>query len=202
MAKGPYQRKDRFYLKAKNEGYPSRSAYKLLEFDKGLHIFKPGSRVIDLGSAPGGWLKVGEERLKNTGQLVGIDILPLQFLPRMSTEFLLADFTHKESQENLLALVPNGADWVLSDLSPNISGIKFRDTLASAQLCEAVLAFALRVLKPGGNLLTKAFPGPEVEAFRKKLLPHFQKVFQRTPEATRRSSNEIYFICLNFKSRP
>jgi len=200
MAKRPFQRKDRFYQKAKTEGYPARSAYKIMELDDRFKIFKQGTTVVDLGCAPGGWLKVAEERLGGNGTLVGIDLLPLQFSPRPKTKFLQDDFTKEESREWIKSQMKGAGDWILSDLSPNISGIKFRDTYESANLCQLALEFARDTLNPGGNFLCKAFPGQEVEEFRKEIKKFFKKIVTVVPEATRRSSSEIYLICLELKA--
>ncbi len=193
-----YERKDRFYQKAKKEGYPARSAYKLIELDQRFKILKPGRKIVDLGCAPGGWLKVAEDVVK--GVVVGIDLLPLQYSPASSTTFIQGDFLDSTHQQQIVKTLGGYADWVLSDMSPNISGIKFRDTLASAELCEVALEFAKKVLKKGGGLVVKIFPGPELDPFRKKARALFEKVTQVTPEATRKSSNEVYLVAQQFFS--
>lgn len=197
MAKKPFQRKDRFYFKAKKEGYPARSAYKIMELDQRFQIFKPGRKIVDLGCAPGGWLKVAGERLKNKGTAVGIDLLPLQFTPQKETHFIQGDFLAEENQKKIKEILKSGADWVLSDMSPNISGIKFRDEFNSYDLVQKAMHFALEILKPEGGFLFKVFPGPELEEFRKELKQHFKKIKTVVPEATRKSSTEIYIVCLH-----
>ena len=192
-----YERKDRFYHKAKKEGYAARSAYKLIELDERFGILKPGRKIVDLGCAPGGWLKVAEDRAR--GPLVGIDLLPLQYSTAPHTLFIQGDFLDQKNQQQIVKALGGYADWVLSDMSPNISGIKFRDTLASAELCEAALEFAKKVLKKGGGLVVKIFPGPELDPFRKKARAVFEKVTQVTPEATRKSSTEVYLVAQGLK---
>lgn len=186
-----YNRRDKFYQKAKKEGYVARSAYKLMELDKRFGILKPGRKIIDLGCAPGGWLQVGEEK---KGNMIGIDLLPLQYEPSSGVCFIQGDFFDPTSQQKIITALRGKGDWILSDMSPNISGVKFRDTLASAELCEAALEFAKKVLKKGGGLVVKIFPGSELDPFRKKMKGFFQKVTPVTPEATRKSSNEIYLV--------
>lgn len=198
MAKRPFERKDRFYFKAKEEGYPARSAYKIMELDDRFKIFKPGRVVIDLGCAPGGWLKVGQERLKGKGLLIGVDLLPVQFSLNEKTQFLQADFTSAETQKWMSDQIKYGADWVLSDMSPNISGIKFRDEFQSYELCQLALEFAKTVLKKGGGLLFKVFPGPELADLRKAVKNSFEKVVTVVPEATRKSSTEVYVVATGF----
>lgn len=200
MSKKPFQRKDRFYFKAKQEGYPARSAYKLMELDDRFGIFKKGRSIVDLGCAPGGWLKVAEERLGEKGILAGIDLLPVQCTLGPQTLFLQANFLAPSSQEWLEEKIPHGADWILSDLSPNISGIKFRDEFQSYELCRQAFQFAQKNLKKSGGFLFKVFPGPELDELRKELKVHFEKIVTVIPEATRQSSSEIYVVCVRKKS--
>ena len=141
MGKKPFQRKDRFYFKAKEEGYPARSAYKIMELDDRFKIFKNKNVVVDLGCAPGGWLKVAQERLRDKGLVVGIDLLPLHFSPGPKTFFLQDDFTTSASQEWLAGKIPHGADWILSDMSPNASGQPSVDHLRIMTLVEAAFEF-------------------------------------------------------------
>lgn len=200
-----YERKDHFYQKAKKEGYVARSAYKLIELDKQFRIFKPGSKIVDLGCAPGGWLQVAEERLKLVSQkrndtslqVVGIDLLPLKTQISPAISFIQGDFTLPHNQQKIIELLKDKADWVLSDMSPNISGIAFKDNLASLELCEMAYEFSKKILKKGGGLIVKIFPGPELGNFKKKLKESFQQLSTVLPEATRKTSTEIYLIAKN-----
>lgn len=201
MAK-PFVRKDRFYFKAKEEGYPARSAYKIMELDDRFKIFKRGFTVVDLGCAPGGWLKVGLERLGDKGTLIGLDLLPIKISPNPRLHFIQGDFLESEMQQRILELSPHGANWVLSDMSPNISGIKFRDEFESYELCLKAFQFAQKILRHGGSFLFKVFPGPELEGLRKELKKKFKKIVTVLPEATRKSSTEIYIVCQNFRVHP
>ena len=205
-----YVRKDRFYQKAKKEGYPSRSAYKLIEINRRFGILKPGAKIVDPGSAPGGWLKVAEEKMKASKvegqkskgvQIVGIDLLPLQYQPGKNVTFIPGDFTDPANQQKVYDALEGKADWVLSDLSPNLSGIRFRDTGASAELCDTALNFASRVLRGGGGLVVKIFPGVELGEFKKKLKKNFSRVSTFIPEATRKTSTEIYLVGSGFHPR-
>ena len=188
-----YDRKDSFYNKAKKEGYPARSAYKLIELDKKFGILKSGYKIVDLGCAPGGWLKVAEEKRVSA---VGIDLLDLQYEPGSHVTFVKGDFLERKNQEKILELLQGPVDWVLSDMSPNITGIKFKDTAASIELCEAALSFGKETLKKGGGLIVKLFPGPELEPFKKQLKQFFTKVVPYIPEATRKTSTEIYLVAI------
>lgn len=206
-----YVRKDRFYEKAKKEGYPSRAAYKLIEMDRRFGILKPGSRIVDLGCAPGGWIKVIEKHLKASQvksrrsepiQIVGIDLLPLHYEPSGIVTFIQGDFTDPANQQKIIDALGGKAGWVFSDLSPNISGIRFKDTQASTELCHAALEFASTVLATGGGLVVKIFPGVELAAFKKKLKRHFERVATFIPEATRKTSTEIYLVATGFGRHP
>lgn len=212
-----YVRKDRFYEKAKREGYPSRAAYKLIEMDRRFGILKPHKKIVDLGCAPGGWLKVAEEKiasgnpprppLKLRGgegglKIVGIDILPLQYQPSDIVAFLQGDFLVPENRQKIVDLLGGKADWVLSDLSPNITGIRFKDTQASTELCEAALEFAETNLAKGGGLVVKIFPGVELADFKKRLKGNFEHVATFIPEATRKTSTEIYLVATGFRPQP
>jgi len=197
MARKPFERKDRFYNKAKKEGYPARSAYKIIELDGKYGIFRSSNIVIDLGAAPGGWFKVGQERLGKKGKIIGVDLLPLATPLNDRSIFKQADFTKTETKDWIKKNCEHGADWVISDLSPNISGIKFKDTMASDELARQAYDFAKETLKPSGCFLCKVFPGKELEDFLKELRSHFKKVSTSIPDATRKSSTEVYVIALN-----
>ncbi|EKD50917.1 MAG: cell division protein FtsJ [uncultured bacterium] len=200
MSRKPYNRKDHFYLKAKKEGYVARSAYKIVELSDRFGIFKLGHTVIDLGSAPGGWLQVGSKQLGTKGRIIGIDLLPLHMQIGNNTIFKQADFTDPVSQSWIKAQCPHGVDWVISDMSPNLSGVKFADALASVSLCEQALEFALITLKNGGGFLCKVFPGAELGVLESNIKSRFKKFHHIIPEATRGSSREIYIVGLRLKA--
>jgi 23S rRNA (uridine2552-2'-O)-methyltransferase len=199
MAKRPFERKDRFYFKAKKEGYPARSAYKIMELDDRFKIFKPGRKIVDLGCAPGGWMKVAQERLSGRGKLAGIDLLPIKFALNETSFFVEGDFLDPANQAKLKEFLGGPADWVICDISPNISGIKFRDEFQSYELAMKALQFTVETLKQGGGFLFKNFPGPEIEDLRRALKTHFAKIKTVVPEATRQSSTEIYIVCTEKK---
>jgi 23S rRNA (uridine2552-2'-O)-methyltransferase len=198
MANHSFVRKDRFYQKAKKEGYPARSAYKIVELSKKYNIFKKGNTVIDLGAAPGGWFKVGLDAMMGNGKLVGIDLLPLNLATPQNAFFLQADFTEESTQNWIKEQCPHGAHWVISDLSPNITGIKFKDTCASYELATMALNFARSVLKPHGGFLCKVFPGGELDDLKKDIKTSFKQFKIVIPEATRKSSTELYIIGSDF----
>jgi len=187
-----YERKDRFYKKAKQEGYRSRAAYKLLELHQELQIFKPGDRVIDLGSWPGGWVQVAASLVGNTGQVIAIDLVALDPLPLPNVSLLRGDATDLEQQEQILALLGGRSDVLLSDMAPKLSGIRETDETRAMELCRTALTCAPRLLRPSGTLLLKVFMGSEYKAFLTELRTTFTVVKTTRPESTRKGSAETY----------
>lgn len=199
-----YERKDHFYKKAKKEGYPSRAAYKLIEMDQKFKVFKKSERFVDLGCAPGGWLKVIEDKTKNLPKkkICGIDLLPLQYKAQDSTLVLEGDFLDEDQQRKICDFLGGTAQWIVSDMSPNLSGIKFRDLEASAEIVEAALSFAEKNLSQGGGLIMKVFPGPSEGTIKKRIRKKFAKLHTYKPASTRKSSDEVYWIAQDFKPKP
>ncbi len=195
-----YDRKDTFYKKAKQEGYRSRAAYKLLELQQEFRIFKPGSRVVDLGSWPGGWVQVAANLVGNTGQVIGIDLVALDPLPSPNVTLLQGDATDPAQQEKILTLLAGPADIVLSDMSPKLSGIRETDDTRAMELCHTALACARKLLHPGGGLLLKVFMGAEYKAFLVELRAAFATVKPTRPEATRKGSAETYVWATGMRS--
>lgn len=196
-----YNRKDHLYQRAKQEGYRSRAAYKLLEVDKKHRLFRPGARVADLGCFPGGWLQVAAAAVGEKGVVVGIDLKPVESLPEPQIHIVQADFTEPGIDERLTALAGGKFNAIISDLSPAISGIRLRDALRSAELVEQAFHFAANGgLTPGGHFLAKIFPGQECEEVAKEIKPRFTRFLRLNLDSTRRSSNELYFLGYQFIS--
>jgi 23S rRNA (uridine2552-2'-O)-methyltransferase len=189
-----YERKDTFYKKAKQEGYRSRSAYKLIELNKGFRFLKPGNRVVDLGSWPGGWVQVAASVVGKTGRVVGIDLVALDALPLTNVTLLQGDVTDPGQREKILTALGGPADVVLSDMAPKLSGIRERDDARAIELCRAALACAYALLQPGGVLVMKVFTGTEYPAFLVELRAAFTTVKIARPEATRKGSAETYVL--------
>jgi len=189
-----YDRKDTFYQKAKQEGYRSRAAYKLLELQRELRVFKPGDRVIDLGSWPGGWVQVAASLVGNVGQVIGIDLVALDPLPLSNVTLVQGDATDPRQQEQLLVLLGGQSDVMLSDMAPKLSGIRETDDVRAMELCRTALACAPQLLRPGGALLLKVFMGSEYKAFLTELRATFTTVKVIRPEATRKGSAETYIL--------
>ena len=190
-------RKDIYFQKAKQQGYPSRSAYKLLSIQEKDHIIKPGICVLDLGASPGGWSRVARDLVGEKGRVIAIDILPLQ--PMAGVEFIQGDFNESAVFDKLLAALGGlKADLVISDMSPNMSGMKEIDQPRSLHLVELAWDCTKTALKPGGSFLTKIFQGSGVDALFADLRKHFKQVKYRKPSASRSESSEVYILASEF----
>ena len=184
---------DTYVQLAAREGYRSRSAYKLLEINERDKLLLPGTFVIDLGAAPGGWSQVAGARVGAKGRVFAIDLLPMQELAHVS--FFQGDFTDLEIQAQLREELPKGGvDLVICDMSPNMTGIPNADQARVFNLAEEALEFAKGVLKPSGAFLVKVFQGADFEVFRQSLFASFLKVAPRKPKASREESRELYML--------
>jgi len=189
---------DTYVQKAQELGYRSRAAFKLLEIQEKDKIIKPGMFVVDLGSAPGGWSQVARQFSGNSGKIVAVDILAMDQLAQV--DFIQGDFREQETLDSILDLLNNQSpDLVISDMAPNISGVKTADQAKGIYLVELAIELADEVLKPGGNLLVKVFQGQGFEGILKDLKQKYQKVISRKPKASRARSSEIYLLAKGLK---
>jgi len=194
-----YDRKDHFYRKAKREGKASRAVYKLAELQRRFKLISKGAAVVDLGCAPGGWMQELAPMVGPKGSVVGIDILPLALpLPKNCT-FIEGDINDDDKMAEVERAAGGRVSCVLSDMSPNLSGVAFADAYHSYELAMRALEACDRVLKNGGNFVVKIFPGEEFAGFVKELKSRFKKVNTVIPEATRKTSSERYLVCTGFK---
>ncbi len=194
-----YNRKDHFYQKAKDEGYRSRAAYKLIELDKKYQLLRPGIKVIDLGAWPGGWLQVVSERLGAGGIVVGIDLVEIDEVGVPNVKTLTGDVSDEANLDKAKELAGGSFDLVLSDMSPKLSGIKEADRYGAVACAELALFAAQKLLNTEGNLVIKVFKSNETEAFVKTCRPLFNKVIRAELDSTRKTSNEFYIVCLGLK---
>jgi len=189
---------DEFVKRARKEGYRSRAVYKLQEIDTRDRLLKPGMTVVDLGAAPGAWSQYLVERVGRTGRVIALDILPMEALP--GVEVLQGDFTEEATLKALLdALGGRPVDLVISDMSPNISGVDSADKARAMYLSELALDFAAQVLKPGGAFLMKVFQGSGFSELYKVIQGKFSRVVSRKPKASRARSAEIYVLATGFR---
>ena len=184
---------DPYVKRAQKEGYRSRAAYKLLGIDERDHLLRRGMVVVDLGATPGGWSQVALAKVGDGGKVIALDQLPLQ--PIAGVEFILGDFR----EDSVLAqleekLGGKQVGLVISDMSPNISGIALTDQARAMHLAELALDFAVRHLQPGGTFLVKVFHGVGFEDYMKMMRRHFAHVVTRKPEASRDRSSELYLL--------
>ena len=184
---------DAYVKKSKYEGYRSRASYKLLEIQRKDNFIKPGMTVVDLGAAPGGWSQVAAELVGDKGRVIASDILPMDIIANV--EFVQGNFTEQGVLDKLVdQLCGSQVDLVISDLAPNMSGMKGIDQPQAMNLAELALDMSRSVLKPGANFLVKVFQGEGFESFRQELRETFRTVTTRKPAASRTKSREIYLL--------
>ncbi len=185
--------KDPFVRKARAEGYRSRAAYKLIEINTRERLLVPGARVVDLGAAPGGWSQVAAGKVAPGGRVIALDLL--EIAPMSGVMVLRGDCREPEVQAQLAgALGGSRADVVLSDLSPNISGIASADQARAAELVRMAIGFCRSWLKPGGVFLVKVFQGAEFTGVLKEMKDVFREVRTLKPAASREASRETYLL--------
>jgi 23S rRNA (uridine2552-2'-O)-methyltransferase len=186
---------DFFVKQAKKVGYRSRAAYKLIEIAERDHLIAPGMTIIDLGAAPGGWSQVASEKLGGKGMVIAVDLLEIQAIPGVL--LVRGDFREPEIlAEVKKKLEGRSPGLVISDMSPNITGISVVDQARGMELAELALEFSADQLNSGGNLLVKVFQGSGFEAFLNAMRATFNRVVTRKPEASRDRSSEIYLLGL------
>jgi 23S rRNA (uridine2552-2'-O)-methyltransferase len=190
---------DRYVRQARAEGYRSRAAYKLLEIDRKDRLLGPGMRVLDLGAAPGGWSQVAARKVGPAGRVVAIDLL--EVTPISGVEVFRGDVRAPQARAALREALGGTADLVLSDLSPNLSGIPGVDQARGAELAELALELAGEILKPSGALLVKVFQGEAFAEVLSRMKRAFKAVSVRKPGASRGESRETYLLARGLKPR-
>ncbi len=190
--------RDPYVLRARREGYRSRASYKLLELDARDKVLRSGAVVLDLGAAPGGWSQVAAGRVGATGRVIATDILPMDSLP--GVDFVQGDFTEQDTLDRILGILGNTrVDLVISDMAPNMSGMKAVDQPRAMHLVELAMEVASQVLKPGGMFLTKVFQGEDFQRLLTELRQSYGSVASRKPEASRARSRELYWVAKGFR---
>lgn len=185
---------DKTHLRAKQEGYRSRAAYKLLEIQKKFEIIRSDDNIVDLGAAPGSWLQI--ERTLTNGRVIGIDLNPIA--PLDGTETIVGNLNDPEIIEEVRSRLDT-VSVVLSDASPKLSGHKSYDQARAIELNEQALAFACKVLKQGGNFAVKSFQGTDFPELYAMVKDHFYSVKTCITKTTRKGSTELYIVAKNFK---
>jgi 23S rRNA (uridine2552-2'-O)-methyltransferase len=191
-------RRDPYTRRAKREDYRSRASFKLLQINRRFRVLRRGSVVLDLGCAPGGWSQVAVSVVGPSGAVVGVDLDPVE--PIEGAVLLQGDLGDPATQEAVRsALGGRGVDAVLSDMSPNISGVYDVDHARSMALVRLAADFGLPLLRAGGNLLVKVFAGPDLAPYVAALRSRFERVKRTKPEASRKASSEVYVVAMGFK---
>lgn len=190
---------DPFVKMAQKDGYRSRASYKLLEVQEKDRILRPGMTVIDLGSAPGGWSQVTSRVIGDKGTLIASDILPMAAIADVI--FIEGDFTEERVFQQIMDAVGNNpVDLVISDMAPNMSGVRAADQAAAMYLCELALDLASKVLRPGGDFLIKVFHGEGFDAYLRDVRSRFEKVQMRKPASSRDRSREQYLLARGMRA--
>ncbi|AUV84067.1 23S rRNA (uridine(2552)-2'-O)-methyltransferase [Salinigranum rubrum] len=188
--------RDEYYNRSKQEGYRARSAYKLKQLDEEAGLFGPGNTVVDLGAAPGGWLQVAAEAVGPQGRVVGVDLQRIKPLDDHDVvETIRGDMTDEETRARITELVgEEGADVVVSDMAPNMTGEYSLDHARSVHLARQAFETAMVVLATGGDLAVKVFDGRDLADLREEMEGEFQYVRSIRPDASRDASSELYLV--------
>ena len=189
---------DPYVKQAQLDGYRSRSAYKLIELNEKDRLIKPGMRILDLGSAPGGWSQVAGKLVGKKGRVLATDILPMD--PILNVDFIQGDFNDDAVVAQLLEWLEGGKfDLIISDIAPNLSGIDSADQAGSMYFLELALDTVRKTLKSGATFAAKMFQGSGSDEYVKELRKSFEKVLIRKPAASRAQSREVYIVAKGFK---
>jgi 23S rRNA (uridine2552-2'-O)-methyltransferase len=191
------QLNDPYVAAAKEMGFRSRAAFKLLQLDEQFHFLKKGMKVVDLGAAPGGWSQVVAKKMGPKGRLVALDILPID--PMDGAQILHMDFLADDAPDRLKEALGGEASLVLSDMAPSTSGHQATDHLRIMDLAENAAHFAFEVLAPGGAFVCKYFQGGAEKQLLDQLKKHFAKVRHAKPASSRADSSESFIVALGFR---
>lgn len=191
------QLNDPYVEEAKKKGYRSRAAFKIIEIDEKVGLFKKGARIVDLGAAPGGWCQIALD--KSCDKLVAIDLLDVDPMPGM--DFLKMDFMDDDAPDRLKEMLEGNADVVMSDMAPNTTGHKQTDHLRIMAVVEAAFYFACEILEPGGMFVAKVFQGGAQNTTLAEMKKHFKTVKHIKPKSSRSDSSEQYVVATGFQGR-
>lgn len=196
------RKRDYYYKKAKEEKYRSRAAYKLLQAVKKYHFINDGDVVLDLGTAPGGWVQAARKSVGSKGFVLGVDLRQVEPFEEPNVRTIMGDINDEETGHEISEMLPRKADAVISDVSPNISGVWEVDHARQMGLALRALDIALDVLRSRGSFFVKVFQGDMLDDFTRKVKTHFRLVRLVKPEASRGKSSELFILGLNLKETP
>jgi len=192
------RKRDQFHRLAKQKGYRSRASFKLFQVTKRYRFIKRGDRVLDLGAAPGGWLQAARKVVGAEGYVLGVDKDPIEDLPYQNVTAFVTDVSQSDVIERIQSVSGLAFDVVVSDLSPNISGVWEVDHARQMELARTALRIARVILRPAGNMLVKIFQGSELKEFQLEMKSSFSTLRIVKPPASRPESAELYFLGLGF----
>ena len=190
------ERQDHFFKKAKELGYPARSVFKLQEIDRKYRLIKPGNFVLDLGCAPGSWLRYISGKVGKNGKVIGVDLQEITVALNDNTVFIEKDINDLTKDD----LGKNKFDVIVSDMAPKMTGVKLVDVTKSLELNEVAFEVVKKYLKPQGHFLFKIFESSDAHDFIADFRNYFETVKRFSPQATRKASSEFYVICKNLKT--
>jgi 23S rRNA (uridine2552-2'-O)-methyltransferase len=193
------RKKDYYYKKAKEEKYRSRAAYKLFQAVEKYGFIRHGDVVIDLGAAPGGWIQAARKIVGRKGFVLGVDIEPIKPFSLRNVQTITGDVREQDTVQRIIELIPRKADVVVSDVSPNISGVWELDHARQIDLAHKALEIANEALKSDGNFFVKVFHGDMFNDFVLKMKQNFDVVRIIKPKASRARSSEIFLLGMHLK---
>jgi len=193
------RKRDYYYKKAKAENYRSRATYKLSQTLMKYHFIQRGDVVVDLGAAPGGWIQAARKIVGNRGFVLGVDLKPIAPFPQEYVRTIVCDITEPETLQLILDFLPRTANVVISDASPNISGIWEVDHARQIDLANEALQSALNILRPSGNFFVKVFEGALLRDFTETVKKHFETVKVIKPKASRAQSSEMFLLAMRLR---
>jgi 23S rRNA (uridine2552-2'-O)-methyltransferase len=194
------ERKQEFYYKkAKSENYRSRATYKLSQTIEKYHFIKRGNVVVDLGAAPGGWIQAARKATTKAGFVLGVDLKPIAPFEQTYIRTIVCDMTEPNAIKEIQSFLPSKADVVISDMSPNISGVWEVDHARQIDLATKALEVAKQILCPHGNFFTKVFEGDLLTKYIDLVKENFEEVKLIKPKASRAKSSEMYILALGLK---
>ena len=191
------QHRDQFFKKAKVLGYRSRAAFKLIELNKKFNFIKKNSKLLDIGSTPGGWSQIAS-KIIISGKILAVDITPMETLDNVL--FLNNDFSDKKTQKKILNIFNDKIDVIISDMAENTTGNKTVDSIRTNSLCSDVINFSLKMLTNKGTLVCKLFMGEDFLEVKNLAKKNFKNVDFFKPESSRSESKETYIVCSALKA--
>lgn len=195
------RKQEYYYKKAKSENYRSRATYKLSQTIEKYHFIKYGDVVVDLGAAPGGWIQSARKATGKKGFVLGVDLKPIAPFEQTYIRTIVCDMTEPDAVKEILSFLPAPkADVVISDMSPNISGVWEVDHARQIDLATKALEVAKQLLCPNGNFFTKVFEGDLMNKYLDLVKQNFEEVKLIKPKASRAKSSEMYILALGLKT--